>query len=248
MSEEKTNGKDEKGKDIKVDVKVDSKQMEEILERLKAEEQKRKEAEEQLKALAEEKEKLTKITEEKTAEAEDYRSKLQIIAEKEFEAQKKIILEKAKELIKDEARLKEIEDGLTTVEKLNQTKYMLEVLTQALTPKQEKEPPKPEPEPTEPPKPPEKPKGTAGTVPIEGQTSGGVGYDSYEAMIKDLYAKSRSSDPEVAAEAKSVLDEFFKKWAAAVRAEYGGKLPRGISISKEKQPSLREITKKGGEA
>ena len=94
-------------------------------------------------------------------------------------------------------------------------------------------------------------KGGGGQVSLEQQSGQGVfkgkDYESQEAMIRDLYKKQHSGDPEEAAEAKAILDELFRKWSSAVKKKYG---PYGehLELEKKKQPSLRKITKEGGAA
>jgi len=94
-------------------------------------------------------------------------------------------------------------------------------------------------------------KGGAGQITLDQQS--GVGpvkgeYESHEAMIRDLYRRKHSDDPEEAAEADAILDELFKKWSAAVKKRYG-EFAKPIDIERGKeQKSVRELTKKGGAA
>jgi len=250
---------------LDVNVRVDNKTTEELMRILEEEKKKRLELEKKYKEEAERLKQLEEEAKKKAEEAEDYRAKLAIIAEKEFEKKKSAILEKAKTVM-DEERLKQIEEQLTDPEKLKATEFMVDTLIEAME-KLEKEK-KPEGgegadegegagegEGENPPKEGEggedkEKKPPAGNVPLSSQQTSGEegGYESYEAMIKDLYKKKHSADPEEAAEAEAILDELFKKWARAVKKRYEGKIPQGISVEKEKQPPVKAITKKGGEA
>lgn len=250
---------------LDVNVKVDNKTTEELMKILEEERKKRLELEKKYKEEAERLKQLEEEARKKAEEAEDYRAKLAIIAEKEFEKKKSAILEKAKTVM-DEERLKQIEEQLTDPEKLKATEFMVDTLIEAMEKLKEEKEKKPEGEGADegegegegenPPKEGEggedkEKKPPAGNVPLSSQqTSGGEegGYESYEAMIKDLYKKKHSTDPEEAAEAEAILDELFRKWARAVKKKYEGRMPQGISVEKEKQPPVRAITKKGGEA
>jgi len=252
---------------LDVNVKVDNKTTEELMKILEEERKKRLELEKKYKEEAERLKQLEEEARKKAEEAEDYRAKLAIIAEKEFEKKKSAILEKAKTVMGEE-RLKQIEEQLTDPEKLKATEFMVDTLIEAME-KLEKEKQEGgegdegegadagEGEGENPPKEGEggedkdkEKKPPAGNVPLSSQQTSGEegGYESYEAMIKDLYKKKHSADPEEAAEAEAILDELFRKWARAVKKKYEGRIPQGVSVEKEKQPPVRAITKKGGEA
>ena len=277
---------DEKKKDalpIDLNLKIENKTSEEILKILQEERSKRIAAEQALSKETEAKGKIAKDLEEKSTESEDYKSKLLLVAREKFEVKKKALMDKAATIIKDEERLKTMGEGITDLEKLKRTSFMLDTLGDALTKGSEadkalkfeekkktlgcKEKDIDSDEKLEAwakgkgikPKTPEQleaekaanPKGEAGTAPLTSAQTGeksGEGYDSYEAMIRDLYRKKHGADPEIAAEADAILDELFKKWATAVKKKYAGKLPEGINVAPEKQPTLKSMTKKGGEA
>jgi hypothetical protein len=69
-------------------------------------------------------------------------------------------------------------------------------------------------------------------------------------MIRDLRRKQHSDVPEESALATSQLKSLIAKWAVAVKTNFDGKLPQTELGPKDinEQPSLRMITKKGGEA
>ncbi len=258
---EKQKKEKEKQEPFRVEVTADSKEMKAILQELAEEKERAKKAEDEAKKAeeekkkAEEEKKATEETLEKTKlESEDYKSKLEIVATKEFEKKRNEVIAKAKEVIKDEKRIKMIEDELTDPEKLKATEFMLVTLDETLKKgaeeariaeeakiKAEADKKLTEEE--------AKKKAPAGSVPLSPAQVGGTppdeeGYDTYVAMIQDLRRKSRSGTPEEAAEAEEVLNELFKKWVNAVKKKYEGM--RGIGYEEEKQKSLREITKKGG--
>jgi len=260
--------KDEK--ELNVKVKIDDEAYKRLIEEQKRIEEAKKKLEEELTTIKADKTKsdeAKKAAEDKLLEvqgkAEELEEKLSLIAQKEFEKKRAVVLEKAKTLLgTDESRLKEVESKTATPEDLKATEYMLEVLEKTVKQGEESykklladEKKKMEEELA-------KKAGTpAGVAPLNtpqvtGQSTptGKTGYDSYEAMIKDLRIREKSSDPQVAAEAKTILDEFFRKWATAVKKQYQGRLPTGISYElseerkeggalKEEQPSIREITR-----
>jgi len=242
---------------VSVSVSLDTSSMEDIIKRLKEEEQKRKEAEEKLSQLSAKETELKQKLEEEVSKREDFETKLKLIAEKKFAEKKGIIEKRAKELIKDEERVKMILEKLEKPEDLKATEFLLDTLESSLKigEKQAKEQEEKEEKEKKEKELAEKnadPQGSSGTAPLTGQSkvegaSTEGGYDSYVAMIKDLRRKEKSSNPEEAAEAKAIINEFFKKWARAVKKKYEGQ-GRGIYMEEEKQPSLREITKKGGAA
>ena len=253
---QKEKEKKEKQEPLKVDVTVDSEQMKVILKELQEEKDRAKKAEDEAKKAAEEKKVAEEALEKTKLESEDYKSKLEIVATKEFEKKRNEVIAKAKEVIKDEKRLKMIEDELTDPEKLKATEFMLQTLDETLKKgaeearlaeeariKAEADKKAADEE--------AKKKAPAGSVPLSPAQVGGApsseeGYDSYVAMIQDLRRKVRSGPPEEAAEAEEVLNELFKKWVGAVKRKYEGM--RDIAYEEEKQKSVRDITKKGGAA
>lgn len=261
------NPKGGEGDDINVKVKVEG--MTEILQQLKEERDRRKKSEADLKALMTEKTKLEEKSGLTQGELDKYKGQLELIAQKEFEKKRGIILGKAKELIKDEERLGIITEKLKTPEDLQATEFMLETLATALTKGKdaqdkldkadlEKQKLDAEKKVT--------PAGPAGSVPltpaqVEGGTGDDEGYESYEAMIRDLRRQEHSDNPKVAAKAKVILNQLFRKWVNSVKNEYDQ--IRNVSFEQEEhekkagkeigsdeplRTSIRDITKKGSEA
>lgn len=218
------------------------------MEQLKREEDARKKAEAELKAKMEEIAK-SDIEHKKIAEeAEDYKGKLEMIAEKELEKKRVIVKEKAKTLIQDPERIKEIEAKLKDPEQVAATEYMLKVLEDALNKGEEQHKTMME---AEKKKAEEAAKAAAasgaqspaGSAPLNDKQTGTgkTGYDSAEAMVIDLRKREHSSDPAVAAEAKAILDELFKKWASAVKSEFNEM--RGFKGAGT-QPTIEELQRK----
>lgn len=264
--------KDENPKDegvTELDVKVKVEGMTEILQQLKEERERRKKSEEDLKALMTEKTELEEKSGLTQGELDKYKTQLELIAQKEFEKKRGIILGKAKELVKDEERLGIITEKLKTPEDLQATEFMLETLANALSKGKdaqdkldkadlEKQKADAEKKVT--------PAGPAGSVPltpaqVEGGAGGDEGYESYEAMIRDLRRQEHSDNPKVAAKAKVILNQLFRKWVNSVKNEYDQ--IRNIAFSQEEhekkagkevgsdeplRTSIRDITKKGSEA
>lgn len=234
-------------KPTEVTVKVDNEQTKILMEQLKLSEETRKKAEADLKTMMEEKTK-AEIEHKKVAEeAEDYKGKLEIVAEKELEKKRVIIKEKATQLIQDPERIKEIEAKLKDPEQVAATEYMLKVLEDTLKKGEEQhvallaaekkkaeDAAKAAATGSTPP---------AGSAPLNDKQTGTgkVGYDSAEAMVADLRKREHSSDPAIAAEAKAILDELFKKWASAVKSEFNEM--RGFK-GEGKQPTIEELQRK----
>lgn len=263
-----------KGKEITITATVDPKQMEELMGRLKTTEIEKKNLEEQLKTATDGKKELEEELENKKIEADDYKSKLSIMAKKKLEAKKTTMMEEAKKFIKDPERLKIIDDGMKTLEDVKATEFLIATIKETVEEgkrqhdtlqefeKKKKELGAPDTiktaeelqewektknlskdaDPTK--------KPSSGTLPFpQTQTGDGrKGYGSEAAMVEDLRRRSHSKDPEVAAEAKAILIELFRKWTVAVKKEYEGK-GHGIHIEKgPEQASIQDITKDGGAA
>lgn len=267
-------GGEGKGKELSITATVDPTQMEEIIGRLKEAETKRDELAEKLKTETGNKDKLQEEYDTLKDEADDYKNKLTIIGKKKLEAKKAAIMDEAKKLIKDPERLKIIEDGIKGPEDVKGTEFLIETLKTTLAEgkKQHEELEAFEAkkkklgapdtvksmeelqewvktkETSEGADPTSKP--SSGTLTLEGQSAGGEeGYDSEAAMIYDLRKRSHNKDPEVAAEAKAILREMFRKWTVAVKKEYDNKMLGGVKIEKGKeQASIRAITLSGGAA
>jgi len=248
-------------KEIKVT--VDTKGTEDILGRLKAKEL---EADNLTKELAQERELKkkaeTSLEDEKT-QREDYENKLKLVGEKKMAEEKKIIMDKAKEVIKDPEKLKAIEEGIKDPESLKATKEMVQTFSDILAQGEVEHKKLMDKEKDEFDKKLAAQTGGKGNVGLRpedlakekqgGSTDDGkVGYESHAAMIRDLRKKSHSDNPEEAAFAKSALEDLFKKWADAVKKNYEGKAQGGLGEigprNPKEQPSLKDITKRGGEA
>jgi len=256
----------------KIEVSVENKSTEQLIEMLKAEEQKRKDAEALTKKAQEDLQKKADELEGLKTDSDNYKSKLQIIADKQFIERKTAIEGKAKSLLKDDAKLKAVMDKIKEPADLQATEFMLDTLQGALqtgqaeldkaikTRKDELVKNFPDAKAqieatknldeietlSKTLKPADNKGSAAGAVPLSNQGASGYkseGYDTHMAMIQDLRKKERSSNPEEAAEAKAILNELFKKWTVAVKKQYGGKMPQGIDIELDKdQPSVKDIT------
>jgi len=247
----------------KIEISVDTTSMEAVIERLKKKEEEAAKLSTDLEKAMTEKQSLAKTLEEKEAIAEDLEAKLTIIAEKEFNAKKAILMDECKKLVKDAERVKKIEEGIKSPEDLKATQFMLETLNAAmkegaeahkkLTEEEEKKTAE-EAKRLE-----EEKKATSKAEPV-GTGAGGQAtlaqatgtsvrkeYDSHEAMIRDLRRRSHSDDPEEKAIANAILDELFLKWSHAVKLDYEGK--RGLGeMESTTQPSLHDIQREGGAA
>jgi hypothetical protein len=231
-------------KPVEIKVSVDSEQMNIMMEQLKRAEKAKEEAEKTVAKNTDELRAKEDAIKKLTEESDDYKEKLKLISEKELAKKKAAIVERAKALIQDDARVKELEATLQDPEKVKATEYMLGVLEETMKKGEERnkalldaEKKKAE----------EAAKSgqpaPAGSAPLNAAQMGqsASGFDSYEAMIHDLRIKEKSKDPIVAAEAKTILDEFFKRWAFAVKKEY--EQMRGFR-GEGTQPALKELLKK----
>lgn len=55
-------------------------------------------------------------------------------------------------------------------------------------------------------------KPSSGSLPLTGQITGGeYGYESHQALVRDLRRRSHSKNPETSREAKLILDEIWRK-------------------------------------
>lgn len=243
----------DKKQQVNVKVSVDNEQTKILMEQLKREETARLAAEAKNTELLN----AVKVAEDKAKisgdEAEDAKGKLQIVAEKELEKKRNLITENAKRLLGDDERVKEIVEKLKDPVNVQAIEYTLKVLDDTLRKGEEQRKVQMEIEQKKkvetaaveaaaiktglPP-----PAGTAPLNQAQMGASKGAGFDSYEAMVMDLRKKEASADPQVAAEAKVILNEFFRKWSSAVKGEY--EQMRGFDATRDKlQPSLKEITK-----
>lgn len=117
---------------IKIDVNVDSEQMKKLLSDLAKKEKESEDLAKQLKEAQDAKKTAETSLEEKTTEADDYKTKLALIAEAKLNAKRKVIMDKAKEVIKDEERLKKIEEGMEDAKGVQATEFMIETLSKTL--------------------------------------------------------------------------------------------------------------------
>lgn len=259
MSEKDTTPSTEKDKEDKkgsTTIVIDrSAEMESLQTRLKTIEEEARKTKEEKVALEAAKTQLETEKKAKEEEAEDLKSQLEIIAEKEFTKERNLILDRAKtDFGAENPRYKEIEAKLTDPEKgpdnLKETKYMLDILeesmrkgaeAQAALKKLDEDKARAEAASAGQPIPP-----TGSTVGLTEQQTGGqdAGYESYEAMIRDLRIRSRDpKDPVKQAVAQSVLDELFKKWCIAIKKDY--KLKEKIDYEAEKQKTLSKMKTEG---
>lgn len=249
--------KDEKGLHITID-DVAMKTMAESNAKLEGEKKAAEEKaakEEAAKKVAEEQLKI------KTEEAEDLKGKMGMIAEKELEKKRNAIKESAKRLFpNDESRVKEIEAKLKDPDGIQAMEYTLGVLDETLKKGQEEAKKAHEAELAA------KAKEEADKLAAEeavkaGKTPAPTGsaplndlqmgkqpqsselskmkFDSHKAMVDYLREQEHSSDPQKAAEAKAVLDEFFRRWTSVVKDNYE---QTRQSVPTGDQPTLKELT------
>lgn len=246
MSETDSNQRPKEEKPKELIVTVDSKEMERLTREKLELEAKAKELEEKLKTTTEGKKELEEEISKIKEEVEDYRSKFEVIAEQELAKKKTALIEKAKAMNLGDERIKELESKITDLETLKLHQYTVDVLEDAMKKGEEahkkllEEERKKHEEELKKAK--EVTGAPAGVAPLAGQTAP-KGYkqqqfDSFEAMIKDLREREKSANPEIAAEAKVILDEFFKKWASAVKKQAGR-----VIVEPSEQPSIKEMTK-----
>jgi hypothetical protein len=265
MSEGK-DGKPEESKESKIKVTVDRSPE---IDSLNAELAKiRKEAEiktAEAEKLSKEKSDLEALKGNLQTEKEDLEAKLKTIAEKEFNAQRDAVLSRVKTVFKDpadEARVKEIEARLNDPEKgpdnLKQTIYMMGVLEDSIK-KANAEKEKEAQAEIE-----RKKASQGGTLPpaptggdtahlTPQQISGAInnpvdaGYDSYEAMIRDLRNRARNGKtPADKAEAEAILKQLWVKWGKQVKKDFeSGTSTSRVDYEPEEQKSLRDTQKAG---
>ncbi len=232
------NAKAEENRKEKLTIELDrSKEIEDLQKQLKDIETEAKAKKAEAEKLAKEKADLETEKNNLTTEKEHLEGTLKTIAEKEFNAKRDALMTRVKTVFgkpEDEKRVKEIQDKLNDPEKgpenLKQTEYMIGVLDEAMQRgKKEAEDAKKLEE--------DKKKAATGDVksaPRGGDTAqlsqeqltggkkeGEVGYESYEAMIRDLRARARDTrDPAKQAEAEAILRELWKKWSLQVKKDF----------------------------
>lgn len=226
----------DKGKEQNIHVTVDNEQTKLLAQELAKAQAEKKAMEDKLAKIEADK-KVDQETAKKLAEeTEDLKNKLGIIAEKELEKKRTAVKTKAKELLQDDARVKEIEDKLSTPEGIAAMEYTMNVLEKQLKIGEEqhkafleaekkkledaakaaeaakaagKEPP-------------------AGSAPMNAQQMGNSQptdlmhqkFDSYEAMVRYLHQVENGTDRELAAQAKTALDTLLQGWAKLVKQNY----------------------------
>jgi hypothetical protein len=249
--------KDDNIKDIKVT--VDTGNIESILKRLSDEEAKSKKLSQEL----EETKKLQSTTaldlESTKKKEKEYEDSLKKIGEEKLNVQRQIIIDKAKEVIKDPEQIKKIEESVKDPESLRAVTTLVDGVYNAIKQgsKEHEEILKKEREEFEK-KLKENNTNLSGTIPMTDEMkqkelnriANTKGYDSHPDMIRDIRKRQHSDNPEERAKANTEADELLKRWTSAVKRNFDGKVPITEFGPKDikDQPSLRTITKKGGEA
>lgn len=258
---------DNKDKDITVT--IDTSNIQAVLKRMAEIEAENKRLQDEAKQAAEEKVNLAKTAEEKAKEKEKLEADLKKINDDKIAEETKTLLDKAKTLITDPTKFKEFEDKAKNSENLNGLKYSIDILNTTVEEgkKQHEELIKKEREEFEK-KLKENQSGSGGSVGMssnqasqEGTNTGSIaGQQVYEGasikeahanMIRDLRIKSHDPNPEKAVKARAELDAMLAQWGNSAKRNYDGQAIGGLGEIGPKdikeQPSLRQITKKGGE-
>jgi hypothetical protein len=238
-----------------IQVKADTKALEDTMERLKKVELERDQAVKALEKETTDKKKVESTLEEEKTLKEDYENKLKLIGEKRMTEGKKIIMDKAREVFKDEAKLKEIEEGIKDPESLKSTENLINQFYTVFKQGEEEHNKILVKEKEDFEKKLNEKSGGKGFVGLRSEdisneqknTANKAGYASYPEMIRDLRKKSHSDNPDEAATAQSQIQELLLKWRAL--AKTGQSLGEFGPDEKDpkKIPSLREVMKKGGE-
>ncbi len=234
---DKKDAKEENRKE-RITLEVDrSKEIEDLQKQLKDIEAEAKSKKAEAEKLSKEKADLETEKNNLTTEKEHLEGTLKTIAEKEFNAKRDALMTKVKTVFgrpEDEKRIKEIEEKLNDPEKgpenLKQTEYMIGVLDEALQKgkKEAEDAKKLEDDKKKAAQTGDKkaaPRGGDTAQLSQEQITGGkkdeVGYESYEAMIRDLRARARDPrDPAKQAEAEAILKELWKKWSLQVKKDF----------------------------
>lgn len=246
-----------KEKETQIHVTVDNEQTKILAQQLAQAQAEKKAAEDKLRAFEAQKIIDSESTKKLGEETEDLKNKLGIIAEKELEKKRKAVTEQAKTLLKDDARVKEIESKLSTPEGIAAMEYTMNVLEKSLKIGQEEQKAYVE---TERKKAEEAVKAAeaakaagqpapAGSAPLNNAQLGNpqptdlmhMKFDSYQAMVRYLHEVENGSNKELAAEAKAALDELLKKWASLVKQGYDSM--RGTENMGKDQPLFKDMLK-----
>jgi DNA repair exonuclease SbcCD ATPase subunit len=232
MSEDQKNK--EVNKDMNVNVTVDrSAEIEALQKELKKIEEEARGHKSQAEKLAQEKAALEQEKGNIISEKEQLEGTLATIAEKEFKAKREALMSRVtksfnpedKRYLDIKARLEDQQNG---PQNLKEIEYTMNILEEAMEKgKAEMEAfRKREEEKQKAGTPPPAPSGGTTAMLSQEQLTGGVkkdeeGYDSYEAAITDTIITARDSkDPAKRAEAQSILDQFWKKWAIQVHKDF----------------------------
>jgi hypothetical protein len=247
-------------------IKVDTGNIEAVLQRMTKIEEENKRLVEEAKKANDEKLATAKTAEEQKKAKDELDAQLKKINEDKLVERQKNLLTKIKEVITDPVKVKEYEDKIKDPTAISGIEYSINTLADVVAQgqKQHEEILKKEKEDFE--KKLAEKTGGAGNLPAslnkgEGG-SGSVGKgEEFEGntlseananMVRELRKRSHSSDPEVAAKAKAQLEEMMRKWGFAVKKNYENRAMGGLGEIGPKnikeQPSLRKITKMGGEA
>lgn len=232
MSNEEEQRKETQNMNVKVEVDR-SAEIEALQKELKKIEEEARSHKTQAEKLAQEKAALEQEKGNIMSEKEQLEGTLATIAEKEFKAKREALMSRVTNAFNPEdKRYKDIEARLNDPEKgpqnLKEIEYTMSILEEAMEKgKKELEAfQKKEEDKQKAGTPPPAPSGGTTATLSEEQLTGGTkqeeeGYDSYEAMITDLVIRSRDSkDPAKQAEAQSVLNELWKKWAIQVHKDF----------------------------
>jgi hypothetical protein len=227
--------------ETKIRLELDrSKEIEDLQRQFKVAEEEAKKSKAEVEKLAKEKADLEQEKTNLATEKEDLSEKLKTIAEKEFNAKKSALMDKVKTVFPnadDEKRIKEIQTKLDDPEhgpqNLKETEYMISVLDEALRKgkAQSEAEKKAEEDKKKAASEQKAPTGGETAVLSQAQQTGGnagkkeeVGFDTYEAMIRELRTRSRDTrDPAKQAEAQALLDELWKKLATQIKKDFEGR-------------------------
>jgi hypothetical protein len=255
------------GNQKELKVTVDTGNMEALIGRMKEIEAENKRLVEETKKLAEEKIQSVKTADEQKKAKDELDLQIKKINDEKLAERQKNLLDKIKQVITDPAKVKEYEDKLKEPNAITGIEYSIDTLAKVIADgeKQHAEILKKEKEEFE--KKLTEKNGGTGTLPAnlngsEGGSGGtGKGGEQFEGasiseananMVRELRKRSHSSDPEVAAKAKAQLEELMRQWGFACKKNYESRALGGLGEIGPKnikeQPSLRKITRVGGEA
>jgi hypothetical protein len=255
------------GNSKELKVTVDTGNIQAVMKRMAEIEQENKRLNDEAKKAAEEKVTISKTIEEQKKSQEELEKQIKANNDAKLAERQRVLLDRVKQVITDPAKVKEYEEKLKDPTAISGIEYSIDTLATVVAEgkKQHEDILKKEKEDFE--KRLAEKTGGAGTLPSslnsgEGGAggSGDKGGEEFEGatlseananMVRELRKRSHSNDPEVAAKAKSQIQEMMRKWGAACKRNYDSQAqglgevgPKSI----KEQPSLRKITKLGGEA